>query len=679
MANLPWTVLNPLPLSRNFCAAAVHGDFLYVVGGASQVAAPFSTYRKVVNKARISPDGDLGPWTAACDDLLAGKVAPALLITREGVMYVMGGLQPDISSDPSAGEQILVGKLDVDGNVRGGVLVATKSLPQNFRGTNLATNGEFVYAIGGTHETQALTFKTQAGNWTAEETILGLTSASTATVRSDSDSGTTGTLTLDDVVGTFVDNEILRGSVKGRALVNGSPSALKLKYDNQVVNFISAQVIHGITSGASATIASDVDGGTSGTLTLSGVSGVFANNEKLAVTYATAGTPGTAVKLDYINQAVGDWTLGETVTGAAGATGVIAAGSDLTPATGTLILTSVTGDFVNGETITGSAASTTGEVALTQYKELPYTAQAVNFVAAQIIWGLTSGATATIMADTDGGTTGTLKIKLWTGTFTALEPIAVQKADVDDTLFLTLAYDGQTGNFASLETITGGTSGAVSQIESGTDTGTAGVLTLATMSGGPFQNNEAVTGTVVGSALADGANVLAEAEVLTIYRSRLSPDGSLNAWSSIGTLPDNSVGAGTLVAVGNMLYFSSAGVLWFARADGLSLDTWNSVTIPAVLANHSMLAIGHFLVILGGDVSDTDKGTVYVLPLDSDGVPRRIWYGSSSLPGIRSRMGATTKGERIFLVGGRSTATAQTTVWTALFQAGAISAEKITL
>lgn len=66
-----------------------------------------------------------------------------------------------------------------------------------------------------------------------------------------------------------------------------------------------------------------------------------------------------------------------------------------------------------------------------------------------------------------------------------------------------LAFDGQSGNFAPGEIVTGVTSGAVGVVVSQADGGTAGTLVLTHVTG-EFQNNETLTGNVVGSALVDG-------------------------------------------------------------------------------------------------------------------------------------------------------------------------------
>jgi hypothetical protein len=66
-----------------------------------------------------------------------------------------------------------------------------------------------------------LNYDGQTGNFALNETVTGAGGA-TGVVIADSDGGTSGTLTLKSVTGTFIDNEALTGSVAGAATVNGT-------------------------------------------------------------------------------------------------------------------------------------------------------------------------------------------------------------------------------------------------------------------------------------------------------------------------------------------------------------------------------------------------------------------------------------------------------------------------
>lgn len=68
-----------------------------------------------------------------------------------------------------------------------------------------------------------LPYDAQTVNFTVGRTIKGATSGATAIIVADSDSGSTGTLSLGDVSGTFVDNELITEvGFTGSARVNGS-------------------------------------------------------------------------------------------------------------------------------------------------------------------------------------------------------------------------------------------------------------------------------------------------------------------------------------------------------------------------------------------------------------------------------------------------------------------------
>lgn len=69
--------------------------------------------------------------------------------------------------------------------------------------------------------------------------------------------------------------------------------------------------------------------------------------------------------------------------------------------------------------------------------------------------------------------------------------------------FTTLAYDGQTGNFEAGEVVTGEDSEATGTVVSDTDGGDDGVLILKDVEG-TFEDDEALTGSVIGAAVVDG-------------------------------------------------------------------------------------------------------------------------------------------------------------------------------
>ncbi len=66
-----------------------------------------------------------------------------------------------------------------------------------------------------------------------------------------------------------------------RSTLSGAGLCFDIAYDAQTGNFTVGQVLTGGTSGATATIVADNDGGATGTLTVIGITGTFADNETI--------------------------------------------------------------------------------------------------------------------------------------------------------------------------------------------------------------------------------------------------------------------------------------------------------------------------------------------------------------------------------------------------------------
>lgn len=158
---------------------------------------------------------------------------------------------------------------------------------------------------------------------------------------------------------------------------------------------------------------------------------------------------------------------------------------------------------------------------------LNFDAQTSNFTIGSVLTGQTSQATARIVAMTDSGANGTLTLRDIVGVFedneiitdagggsaTADGILSAQNAVLSpggeasirpkSTSMGDLGYDNQTANFTVGKTLTGGTSGATAVITNDVDSGTDGTLTLKEIAG-TFQNNETITDSSGGSALANG-------------------------------------------------------------------------------------------------------------------------------------------------------------------------------
>lgn len=77
-----------------------------------------------------------------------------------------------------------------------------------------------------------------------------------------------------------------------------------------------------------------------------------------------------------------------------------------------------------------------------------------------------------------------------------------------------LAYDGGTAAFARGAVVTGGTSGATAVIVAAVGTVAAGTLYIGPVTGGPFQDNEALT-SATGAAVANGADAAGSSVTIT--------------------------------------------------------------------------------------------------------------------------------------------------------------------
>jgi hypothetical protein len=102
--------------------------------------------------------------------------------------------------------------------------------------------GVWHISVGARRPGADLDYDEQVENFVVGEQITGGFSGATARIIADSDSGSTGTLTLRDIQGTFSDNETITGTNQGQAKVNGTITTSAVTKDSGGDNAIRAAV-----------------------------------------------------------------------------------------------------------------------------------------------------------------------------------------------------------------------------------------------------------------------------------------------------------------------------------------------------------------------------------------------------------------------------------------------------
>lgn len=325
---------------------------------------------------------------------------------------------------------------------------------------------------------RALAFDNQTANFTAALVVTGAGVKGTGTL-----TGTTiaagDTVTIGTVTYTFGDPLV---DTANNVLVGASDSA---SLDN-LIAAINAAAGAGTTYGT-------------GTVANPHVSAAAGAGDTMVVTALVADGVATATTAVLT---AGDWgaaTLAGSII-ASGATGRIVEATDA-GTTGVLQLRDVKGEFTNNELITDSstgsalANGTLTTPLLTPSDAMILQADAEDFSRAELADAIALLEAQLIEMDWKPDN-GLLALRVTRGAL----------ADAVEHLG-TLAYDGQTGNFAADLVVTGGTSGATGRIVTDTDGGADGTLLLADVRG-IFVNNEAITDSATGAAVANGAQTV---------------------------------------------------------------------------------------------------------------------------------------------------------------------------
>lgn len=102
------------------------------------------------------------------------------------------------------------------------------------KGRNVAQRAIYHIGCGAFRPGSTLAYDAQTANFTVGTLLTGASSGAKARIQADSDSGTTGTLTLTDIEGEFIDNEIITDSngTPGSATANGTLSHQNVSLDS---------------------------------------------------------------------------------------------------------------------------------------------------------------------------------------------------------------------------------------------------------------------------------------------------------------------------------------------------------------------------------------------------------------------------------------------------------------
>lgn len=136
-----WQQPSPFNIPRRALAAVATNNHLYVIGGVDQQG----NYVRQVEFTKISPDGELGQWkfTSA---LQQGRFYLSAA-TADGYLYALGGGSGELGDNNFPVDTVERAKILPDGSL--GPWVASHSLVTPRRGLKTIASESHIYAIGG--------------------------------------------------------------------------------------------------------------------------------------------------------------------------------------------------------------------------------------------------------------------------------------------------------------------------------------------------------------------------------------------------------------------------------------------------------------------------------------------------------------------------------------------------
>lgn len=136
-----WKSVNAFHLPRRALAAAVAGNYIYVVGGIDDS----DNYVTEVEFTRINPDGTLGPWQTT-SRLIEGRFYLAA-VASSGYLYAIGGATGPRGDDNQPIASVERARINPDGSLGSWERVNYLTTPR--RGLKAVKYQNHIYAIGG--------------------------------------------------------------------------------------------------------------------------------------------------------------------------------------------------------------------------------------------------------------------------------------------------------------------------------------------------------------------------------------------------------------------------------------------------------------------------------------------------------------------------------------------------
>ena len=149
----------------------------------------------------------------------------------------------------------------------------------------------------------------------------------------------------------------------------------------------------------------------------------------------------------------------------------------------------------------------------------------------------------------------------------------------------------------------------------------------------------------------------------TAYYTTLNGNGTTNAWSSMGTLPQAIALSASASASNNYMYVigghngtAAQSTVYYGSDTGSGISSWttSSQPLPVALYGAKAVSTNGFIYVFGGkNASNNPVNTVYYAEVNADG-STTAWQTLGTLPSALYAPAVTVNGEYIYLVGGQT-------------------------